>query len=341
MNPKTASSQTHTDSDAASCTSAPVNVLVVDDVEANLHATRSLLARPGVFVLIASSAASALELLEQHDVALAILDVQMPEIDGFELAEHMRRSPQTCSVPIMFLTGHDAARSRTFQGYEAGAVDFLIKPVDPLVLESKVGVFVGLYKQRRELFERNAELERLLQHNQAIAEELRMAHGRAITEANTDVLTGVSNRRHILQLAEATLLDRRQQARPLSRAVCDLDHFKAVNDTHGHDVGDAVLRAFCSHVTQGIRTSHTLGRIGGEEFLLLMPGTSLDDAEVVLLRLHRTLNAHDGISFTFSAGIAQADAGEDLHSVIKRAVEAMDAAKRAGRDCSVTSPAPL
>ena len=341
MGTNTEGPQTDSDPDTGCCAPAAVNVLVVDDVEENLHATRLLLARPGVFVLIASSAASALELLKQHEVALAILDVQMPEIDGFELAEHMRRDPQTCSVPIIFLTGHGAARSRTFQGYEAGAVDFLIKPIDPRVLESKVGVFVGLYKQRRELCERNAELERLLQHNQAIAEELRMAHGKAITEANTDVLTGVSNRRHVLQLAEATLADRRQQAKPLSLAICDLDHFKAINDTHGHAVGDAVLRAFCLHVTQGIRTSHTLGRIGGEEFLLLMPGTSIDEAEVVLQRLHRTLSAHDGVTFTFSAGIAQADAGEALHVVVKRADEALYAAKRAGRDCSVTSPAPL
>lgn len=168
-----------------------------------------------------------------------------------------------------------------------------------------------------------------------------MAHGKAIAEANTDVLTGVSNRRHVLQLAEAMLADRRQQAKPLSLAICDLDHFKDINDTHGHNVGDAVLRAFCSHVTQGIRTSHTLGRIGGEEFLLLMPGTSLDEAEVVLQRLHRTLGSHDGVAFTFSAGIAQAEAGEGLHAVIKRADEALYAAKRSGRDCSVTSPAPL
>ena len=333
--------QADTDSDAGSRKPASVNVLVVDDVEDNLQTTRLLLARPGIFVLTASSAAIALELLRQHEVALAILDVQMPEIDGFELAEHMRRNKQMCNVPIIFLTGHGAAPSRTFQGYEAGAVDFLIKPIDPRVLESKVGVFVGLYRQRRELCERNAELERLLQHNEAIAEELRMAHGRATTEANTDVLTGVSNRRHIIQLAEATLADRRQQAKPLSLAICDLDHFKSINDTHGHDVGDAVLRAFCSHVSQVIRTSHTLGRIGGEEFLLLMPGTSLAEAEVVLERLHRTLNSHAGVPYTFSAGIAQADAGEGLHAVIKRADEALYGAKRSGRDCSVTSSVPL
>lgn len=320
---------------------APVNVLVVDDVEDNLLSTRLLLARPGLSVLTASSAASALELLAQHEVALALLDVQMPDIDGFELAERMRSHAQTRSVPIIFMTGNGVDPSRTFQGYEAGAVDFLIKPVDPRVLESKVEVFVGLYRQRRELGERNAELQRLLRINETMAQELRKAHGEAVKAANTDALTGVSNRRHIFQLGDATLADRRHQAQPLSLAIVDLDHFKSINDLHGHHIGDAVLRAFCSHVSQHLRPSHMLGRIGGEEFLLLMPGTSLDVAEVILERLRQSLPPQAGVSYTFSAGMAQAGAHESLQAVIERADAALYGAKRAGRNCSLTSPAPL
>ena len=341
MEPILRDSQPKTDQHGDLHILAPVEVLVVDDSDDILQSARSLLTGPGVSVITASSAVAALELLRSHDVALAILDIQMPEVNGFELAEQMRRHPLTRSVPIIFLTGHGAARSRTFEGYEAGAVDFLVKPVDARVLESKVSVFVELYRQKRELRDRNAELERLLQLNEAMAAELRVAHGKATTEANTDVLTGVSNRRHILQVAQDKLADRRQDARPFSLAICDLDHFKAVNDAHGHQVGDAVLQAFCAHVTDGIRATYTLGRLGGEEFLLLMPRTSLDEAEHVLERLHRTLDAHAGIAFTFSAGIAQAGASEGLHAVIHRADEALYQAKRAGRDCSVTSPAPL
>ncbi len=275
---------------------------MVDDVADNLLTTQLLLARPGLAVLVASSAADALELLAQHEVALALLDVQMPEVDGFELAERMRRDDHTRRVPIIFMTGNGVDPSRTFLGYEAGAVDFLLKPVDSRVLESKVGVFVELYRQRQELCERNAELERLLLLNETMAEELRKAHGQAVEEANTDALTGVSNRRHIMRLGDATLGDRRRQASPLTLAILDLDHFKAINDTHGHDVGDAVLRAFCTHVSTQIRPSHMLGRLGGEEFLLLMPGTSLSDAEVLLERVRRTLKSQAGIRYTFSAG---------------------------------------
>jgi diguanylate cyclase (GGDEF)-like protein len=252
----------------------------------------------------------------------------------------MRRNDRTRNVPIIFLTGYASDPSRTFFGYEAGAVDLLFKPLDPRVLQSKVAVFVELYRQRRELCERNAELERLLQLNEAMAEALRKAHGKAVQGANTDALTGVSNRRHILQLGDTTLCDRRRQSQPLSLAILDLDHFKAINDTYGHHVGDAVLRAFCTHVSQQVRPSHMLGRLGGEEFLLLMPGTSLADADVVVERVRRTLQSHEGVRYTFSAGMTQAVAGELLPAVIKRADNALYQAKRTGRDCSVTRTAP-
>ena len=319
---------------------ALTQVLVVDDVEDNLLTTQSLLARPGLIVLVASSAAEALELLGQHEVALALVDVQMPEVNGFELAERMRRNDLTRDVPIIFMTGNELDPSRTFRGYEAGAVDFLCKPVDPRVLESKVGVFVELYRQRRKLCERNAELERLLQLNETMAEELRKAHSKALQDAHTDALTGVSNRRRIMQLGDATLSDRRRQSQPLSLAILDLDNFKAINDTYGHPVGDAVLCAFCTHVSQRIRPSHMLGRLGGEEFLLLMPGTSLTAAEAVLSRVRHMLEPHVGVSYTFSAGLAQAGASELLPVVVERADNALYEAKRNGRDCIVTSAAP-
>lgn len=341
MHPNTASAEITSPSAASLHTPESVKILVVDDIEDNVLATQLLLARPGLVVLVACSAAGALDLLGQHEIALALLDVQMPEVNGFELAERMRGNDKTRSVPIIFITGDSSVMSRTFLGYEAGAVDFLFKPVDPRVLESKVRIFTELYQQRRELRERNAELLHLLQLNEAMTQALRKAHGQAVQEAHTDVLTGTSNRRHIMLLAEATLTDRRRQTQPLSLALLDLDHFKEINDRYGHDVGDEVLTAFCRHVSQRVRPSHMLGRLGGEEFLLLMPETSLAEAEVVLERVHRTLTSHAGIRYTFSAGIAQAHSGELLAAVMKRADDALYEAKRTGRNCSVTSPAPL
>lgn len=131
----------------------PVKFLLVDDVEDNLVVLEALLRREGLMLLTARSAAEALELLLVHDVALALLDVQMPEMDGFQLAELMRGSQRTKHVPIIFLTAGARDPGRVFKGYESGAVDFLFKPIEPQVLRSKADVFFELFRQRRELAE--------------------------------------------------------------------------------------------------------------------------------------------------------------------------------------------
>ncbi|MCL4184086.1 MAG: hybrid sensor histidine kinase/response regulator [Burkholderiaceae bacterium] len=145
-----------------------VDILVVDDVEQNRLALRALLERSGVRVLCAESGVRALELLLDHDVALALLDVQMPDMDGFELAELMRGAERTRAVPIIFVTAAALDAQRSFRGYEAGAVDFLHKPIDPKILRSKTEVFVELHTRRRELHRRMAELEQVLLLNETM-----------------------------------------------------------------------------------------------------------------------------------------------------------------------------
>jgi two-component system, sensor histidine kinase and response regulator len=128
-----------------------IKFLLVDDIAENLLVLEALLRRDGLELLMARSGAEALELLLVHDVALAILDVQMPEMNGFELAELMRGMERTRHVPIIFLTAGARDPQRVFKGYEAGAVDFLFKPVDPHALKSKTDVFFELYRQKIEL----------------------------------------------------------------------------------------------------------------------------------------------------------------------------------------------
>lgn len=147
---------------------APVNLLIVDDVPQNLVAMEALLRRDGVNLLCAASGAQALELLLEHEVALALLDVHMPEIDGFSLAELMRGSQRSRDVPIIFLTASPNDPVRAFKGYESGAVDFLHKPIEPQVILSKVNVFIELYEQRRLLKLRNDELERAIKLNETM-----------------------------------------------------------------------------------------------------------------------------------------------------------------------------
>ena len=129
----------------------PIKLLLVDDTPENLVALEALVRRDGVQVLTARTGAEALELLLVHEVALALLDVQMPEMDGFELAELMRGSERTKHVPIIFVTAGTRDPARVFKGYETGAVDFLFKPIEPHILKSKVDVFLQLADQRRQL----------------------------------------------------------------------------------------------------------------------------------------------------------------------------------------------
>ncbi|KQV89096.1 MULTISPECIES: GGDEF domain-containing response regulator [unclassified Roseateles] len=309
-------------------------VLHVDDHPDSLVTTKLILDRPGVEVVSALSAAVALELLRQYEFALALIDVNMPGVDGFELAAAMRGDERTNEVPIIFLTGASIDTERTFQGYETGAVDFLMKPVPPLVMQSKVAAFVALYLQRKSLRDEKDDLERLLRANQRMAAELAHAHELAVQAAFTDELTGVPNRRHILKLAASALADPRRHSHPVCVALLDLDHFKKVNDTHGHAGGDAVLRHFCEHIRTHLRSGQSLGRVGGEEFLLLLPGTELADACTALERVRSTMGPTAGISFTFSAGVAQARPDETLDCVLERADDALYLSKERGRDCT-------
>ncbi|HEX4151440.1 MAG TPA: hybrid sensor histidine kinase/response regulator [Steroidobacteraceae bacterium] len=125
--------------------------LLVDDLSENLLALAALLQDDGVEILTAQSGAGALELLLVHDFALAFLDVQMPDMDGFELAELMRGSERTRHVPIIFVTAGAREPQRVFKGYESGAVDFIYKPIEPHILKNKADVFFQLYRQRLRL----------------------------------------------------------------------------------------------------------------------------------------------------------------------------------------------
>ncbi|NMM03417.1 response regulator [Paraburkholderia sp. RP-4-7] len=168
-------------------THSPVKILIVDDIAHNITALEALLARPDLAVLVADSGTAALDLLLKHEVALAILDVNMPGMNGFELAALMRGSPRTSHVPIIFLTATAQDASRTFRGYEAGAVDFLYKPFDPRILQSKVDVFVQLEQQKRQLAAQLVTTRQMLEANEmlmaVLSHDLRTPLGAVLASA--------------------------------------------------------------------------------------------------------------------------------------------------------------
>jgi two-component system, NtrC family, sensor kinase len=158
-------------------------VLVVDDVEANLVALRALLDGMECEVVVTKSGNEALRQLLKREFAVILLDVQMPEMDGYEVAHHARENPHTRDIPIIFLTAAHHSEDNVLRGYGSGAVDFLFKPIDPPILRSKVRVFLELYTQRRQIADAKAALERsnielqqLADSNAALAEKFRTAN---------------------------------------------------------------------------------------------------------------------------------------------------------------------
>jgi two-component system, sensor histidine kinase and response regulator len=164
-----------------------VKCLLVDDLEENLLALSALLQRQDVQILTARSGREALELLLVHDVALALLDVQMPEMDGFELAELMRGSERTRQIPIIFVTAGAHEQHRVFQGYESGAVDFLFKPIEPHILQSKAEVFFQLHRHKQQLARELREKTETLRLNEmltaALSHDLRSPLNAVLTSA--------------------------------------------------------------------------------------------------------------------------------------------------------------
>jgi two-component system sensor histidine kinase/response regulator len=170
-----------------------VKCLLVDDLEENLVALSALMRSDDVETLQARSGAEALDLLLSHDVALALLDVQMPDMNGFELAELMRGSERTRHVPIIFLTAGVRDQHRMFKGYESGAVDFLYKPIEPHILRNKADVFFQLYRQKQQLVRELHERTETLRLNEMFAAVL----GHDLRNPLGAILTGA----HLIQRA--------------------------------------------------------------------------------------------------------------------------------------------
>jgi two-component system sensor histidine kinase/response regulator len=230
--------------------SLPVKCLLVDDREENLLALSALLQRDDVEILQARSGPEALELLLANDVALALLDVQMPDMDGFELAELMRGSQRTRNVPLIFVTAGARDQHRMFKGYETGAVDFLYKPIDPYILRNKADVFFQLYRQRLQLAQELRERTETLRLNEMFMAVL----GHDLRTPLTGIVTSAS----LLQSGSQDPMVQRAAARMLasgkrmSRMIEDLLDLARARLGGGIALkrGDADLGAVVTRVVQ-------------------------------------------------------------------------------------------
>jgi diguanylate cyclase (GGDEF)-like protein len=241
-----------------------LKILIVDDRTENLVTLEAILSTPGLDIIRATTGNDALGLMLRHNFAVVLLDVQMPEMDGFEVAELMRKSEKTKYIPIIFISAFSKDEGHIFKGYETGAVDYLFKPLDPVALRGKISIFLELSRQKQELEASRAQIEK---------------QNKKLTEMSVrDGLTGLYNHRHFQELLQREYALAKRNRSDISCFMLDLDYFKDVNDTYGHSFGDFVLKNFSTLLRKIIRKTDILARYGGEEFVLLLPNTSLDGA---------------------------------------------------------------
>ena len=267
-------------------------ILIVDDLQENLFVLERTLRKEGAKIIKAESGLQALECALQDDFVLILLDVMMPHMDGFETAELLRESPRTKYTPIIFITGMDRHENNTFKGYDAGAVDFIYKPFEPHVLRSKVRIFLELAKQKQEVKNSKNKLAKALELEQALRLELEEQNKELIKISINDGLTGLYNRRF---LSERLIFEFRRAKRyrtPLSCLMLDIDHFKLINDSLGHQFGDLVLVELAKILRALTREVDVVGRYGGEEFVIVMTNTHLEGARILADNLLVAVSNH-------------------------------------------------
>jgi len=297
--------------------SKPLSILLIDDSAPERALLRIKLEKWGHHITEFSNGNDALKHLADNNLKeyeLLLLDVNMPGLSGLETAQQIRQLEATLNgdwLPIIFLSGHSDPDDIAL-GIQAGGDDYLSKPVNTVILNAKIVAI-----------QRIASLHQQLQH-----------------QSHTDELTQLTNRRHFLTILESEINRAKRQKNPLCIAYLDLDHFKNINDHYGHDAGDEVLRQVANAFTLQLRSEDCIGRLGGEEFAICLPGSNIQQSQDACER-YRTLiesltiryGIHD-IKITVSLGLTGYQAKyDDIHSLLKRADKALYQAKYEGRNC--------
>jgi diguanylate cyclase (GGDEF)-like protein len=288
-------------------------ILIVDDDKMHCRHLADLVKKWDAIPYVAQTTPEALRLYREVEPDVVLLDVLMPHVDGYKLAKIFKGDGKY--IPIVLLTALEDLESKR-RGLAAGGDEFLTKPVNILELEIRVSSMLRIRRLTNELEDANRQLQAF---------------------ASIDPLTQLQNRRVLDERLDQEFARATRHRRPLACVMMDIDHFKRVNDTHGHIVGDRVLAQVATAISATIRKTDVAGRYGGEEFLVLVPETHAPGAQVLGERLRHAVAAGRGDSrlpgVTISVGIAttelQVSSAVDL---VRRADEALYEAKAAGRD---------
>ncbi len=291
-------------------------VLIVDDDRLQCAEVAKVVREWQAEVYTAQTLADALKLHKEVRPDLVLLDVMMPHLDGYKLAQMFKRD--AAFTPIILLTALDDLDSKR-RGLSAGADEFLTKPVNALELQIRMSSMLRIKR---------------------LADELERANKNLAELATLDALTQLVNRRAIDERLGLEFLRARRYKHPFTCILIDIDHFKAVNDTYGHPMGDRVLVEVSIAIKQSVRTTDLAGRYGGEEFMVLAPETPASSARIVAERIRNAIStrtyekASEGLpTVTASLGVASTELDVATEgALVKRADESLYRAKHEGRN---------
>jgi diguanylate cyclase (GGDEF)-like protein len=285
-------------------------ILIVDDMIENIVFLEKILSKSGFRTISASSGSEAMDLMIEYKPDLILLDIVMPGLSGFETCAKIQSNKDFIDIPVIFLSAKKDEKT-IIESFIYGGIDYVVKPFNSPELLARVNTHLQL---------KNAK------------EKLHIL-------AFTDTLTGLFNRRKFLETMDQEMARAKRYGESLSFIMIDIDHFKKINDTHGHDIGDKALVRFSDIIKSSLRETDFAGRLGGEEFGVILPQTNIDRASVVAERIRTRLDnesesAEDGIPhFTASFGLAQHREDNKNSSLLTQdADKALYSAKESGRN---------
>jgi diguanylate cyclase (GGDEF)-like protein len=294
-----------------------MRVLIADDNKDSAESLATLLRIWGFVPVIVHDGQAALAFLREAAIpTLALLDWVMPGLNGIEVCQEIRKESNRAYTYVILVTGH-SGKDQMVGGLIAGADDYLIKPVDPHELHARLNT-----------------ARRILELQEQLLATQRLLH----EQATRDSLTGLWNRAMILESLDRELTRSRRENQPLAVIMADIDHFKHINDMHGHLVGDRVLRQTAHRLMTMLRPYDTVGRYGGEEFLVVLPGCAASAAMTLAERLRQSMEAepiadnNQTFRVTLSLGVSVWDGQITAQELLHSADSALYEAKRGGRN---------
>lgn len=279
-------------------------ILLVDDSAENIQTLAACL-RNEYQLKVANNGSQCLELASRFQPDLILLDIEMPDMNGFDVCQQLKSNEHTKTIPVIFVSGHTSQESEE-RGLETGAVDYIFKPVRPAIVKARVRTHVTLKQQ----------------------------HDRLIDLAMRDQLTGLFNRHYLMEHIYQRLSRSQRHGYDMAALMLDIDHFKRINDDLGHQIGDQVLKELGHFLQDFFRTEDMVARLGGEEFLVILDPCPAKQimAKAEQLRLAIAELEPANVKVTVSIG-ATAIADEDtLKTMLNRADHALYQAKDQGRN---------